>query len=97
MKPIDWRRTCLVAVVYLCALCLLCNGLRVEDTKAPETAVPTVEQEQDSRENRKQKSDRERQRDSNSNNNNNNRQVTTTETHLDGSGGIYNPGKYHGY
>ncbi|XP_072034417.1 sclerostin-like [Amphiura filiformis] len=85
MRPNQWRRIWLVAVVYMWVVCLLCNGLRVEDTKAPETAaVPTIpEGNTETTTNRKQK-DRQRDRD-------NSNQLTTIEnTHLDGSG-VYNP------
>lgn len=36
----------MVAMVYMWVACLLCNGVLVEDTKAPETAVPTLQQQQ---------------------------------------------------
>ena len=85
-----------MATAYMWVICILCNGLRVEDTETPETAaVPTVAEEGESKSEQSNRKQKDRQRDSA---NTNDRQITTiANAHLDGTGGIigaYNPGEY---
>ena len=86
----------MVAMVYMWVACLLCNGVLVEDTKAPETAVPTLQQQQQqqgSGESRR----RGKQRDSGSSKptvpaTGGSEDPSMIGTHYGGSG-VYDPGK----